>query len=359
MALAFGCGDITSNPTEKTLASLSIAPATASLKVGGSTSFQVLANYSDASSASIIPSWSVSGGIGSVTAAGYTGLFTATGEGTGSVNASYQTKSVSAAITVTASQAANGLVTLEVSPASLQARVGTTQIFTANGVNSSGESVAVSPVWTMIGDPVGTFSFSGTVATLETTSQGSAEISCVSGEVSGYSYVTIEGYSVDITVETDTYVDESNPTTTEEGQTVIKAGYLTGPPGEHYELYLIFSLAALPSSASIESATLHLYPTAADTPAFQLYNLTSAFSGTTTWSDKPSVGSYLLAKTFTADQYNDLSGDGLLSSVRAWYTTPAANYGLALKQDAATNGIVSLTSKENGATPPYLTIEYH
>ncbi len=185
--LLLGCGDLpesTSNVTSRYLTNLSISPTSASVPVGGSISFSATAYFSDGTTAPIIPSWSATNNLGTITTAGYSGIFVATQEGTGSVTASYGDMAASASITVTAEAITypGGLTTIEVSPRVLHATVGYIQVFTAAGTNASGESVEISPAWSMTGDPIGVLSWSGTVATLKSTGEGVALISCASGE---------------------------------------------------------------------------------------------------------------------------------------------------------------------------------
>jgi len=326
------------------------------LNVGASATFAATANYSNGSTAIVVATWSLTNNLGTVTSAGYTAIFKATASGTETITATYNEKSVSATITISATSEGD-LASIAVSPATATLRVNTTQVFMASGQNSSGEAVAISPVWSLTGSSIGTLTSSGSVATLEITSQGTAKVNCTSGEVVGYADVTASGYSVDITVETDTYVDSSATTTTYEGEPSLKAGNLA-PPGTQYETYLKYSLASLPSNITIQEATLKLYPTSAATPTFQIYNLASAFSGTTTWASKPTAGGFIVSGNFTAGDYNHISDPDLLTAAQGWYSTPATNYGLVVKQDGADNGMVVILSKENGANPPMLTIEY-
>jgi hypothetical protein len=357
--LLYACGDVENSVNGKVLSSLAISPTSAALVVGGSATFTVTATYTDGTAGSLMPAWSVTNSLGSITTAAYTGIFTATMEGTGGVIATSGGLSVEAAITVTAGPTPEpgGLTTIEVLPTSLNMPVGETQTFTATATNASGEAIELAPSWNMRGSAIGTFTSSGTTATLEAKATGHAVISCSSGEVTATVPVTIEGHIVNITVEADTYVDEANPTVTEEGQTTLQAGFVSAT-AKRFEAYLRFSLASLPAGVSIESATLKLYVNSTDSLSFQFYNLSSAFNATTTWNTKPTDGSAAQATTFTDGQYNNISSDTLLTTVRAWYANPSANFGLALRQDSATNGLATLLSKENGANPPILNILY-
>jgi len=351
-----GCGDVTDTSTAS-FVGLSISPASVSVKVGSTQEFTAVAVYSDGSESSVIPTWSVSGEIGSVIRVGYTGLFTATLEGSGLISAAYSTGVAWATLEVTASTEPDVLDTITLSPANVLARVEASQIFTATGLGASLETISISPTWEITGDAIGNLTTSGRVATLEITAEGSATISCVSGEVIGYSYVTIEGFVLEITAEADTFVDETNPTVIYYSDTSLKAGYVS-VTDRYYESYFRFPLTLIPAGASIESATLGLYASSVGSYDLQLKALTSDFSATTNWSTKPSIGSYLLSSSFSADSYNSLSGDALTSLVRDWLSGATPNYGLALLQEGGVDGVVVNVSVENVSNPSMLRLEY-
>jgi hypothetical protein len=354
-----GCGDQQSgNTSGKTPSSLAVSPTAATVKVGAKQIFTATATYTDGTSGPVIPTWSISGSIGSIVSAGYSGVFTATQVGIGSVTATYQTVSASALITVEAAVSPTVLASIEVSPSTLQARVLAVQTFTAAGTNASGESVTIFPAWTMTGDAIGNFTSSGTVATLEALAEGTATINCSSLEVSGSASVVIAGHSQVITVESDTYVDEANPGTSYEADIMLKAGYMTSAPSIHYETYLRFSLASLPAGAVIETATLNLYSITAGTSSLQMYKLAGAFSAATTWASRPASGAFIMSNSFSGGQMNSISSTELLTAVQGWLATPGDNFGLLIRQDGAENGVAVLNSKENGTQPPTLFIEY-
>jgi hypothetical protein len=351
-----GCGEEAAETGEKTITLLSISPSSASLKVGQSVTFSCTANYSDGSSASVKPTWTLSGAIGAITTIGYNCSFSASQEGFGSVNAAYGGLSASAAITVSV-EVAPGLATIEVSPAAYTGRVSGSVVFSAAGKTASAETMTIVPVWALSGDPVGVLSASGTTATLEITAEGHATIACTSGEVVGYAYVTIEGFVVEITVEADTYVDEADPGATHGSDFSLMAGYVS-LTGKHYETYLRFPLTLIPAGASIEAAVLRLYPSSAGSATLQLKRLDSAFSNATTWATKPTVGIFLLAGTFSPLVYNELGGDPLLTLVREWFAGTRDNRGVAIVQEITTDGTVVILSLENGSNFPLLRIEY-
>ncbi len=360
LCLLFACGDQSNNISNKTVASLAISPTTASLTVGSREGFSVNATFTDGSTAAIVPVWTTTGSLGVVTSVGYIGLFTAKAVGSGEVIATSGGFSAEATIIVTAAPTPEpgGLTTIEVSPTFINLPARSSQVFRATGINNSGEAIGITPTWTLSGDPIGTISFSGATATLETTATGKATITCISGEVETTVPVTVEGTALTITVEADTYVDEASPTVTEEGSTTLQAGFVSGT-AKHLEAYFRFPLTAVPAGATIESATLKLFVNSADATAFQFYNLNSAFDSTTTWNSKPTDGSSLMSVTFSANQYNNISDNSLLTQVRSWYSAPASNFGLALRQDTVSaSSTVTILSKENGTNPPVLTITY-
>lgn len=357
--LLYGCGENPNNPSAKTVSSLSVSPTSVTLLVGSSEGFSATAAFTDGTSGQVIPAWSATPSLGRIVVAGFTGVFIATAEGTAQISAFYSGKTAYAQAIINSSGEVTGLATIEIDPVSVQTYVNTVQEFNASGLTASGESIPIAPVWSITGDNVGTFSSTGTVATLETTAQGKATISCSSGEVVGNSYVTVEGFSVDVTVEVNAYVDSSTPEGSFPVATSLKAGYLQAG-STNYEAYLKFPVdTAIPANASIEAATLGLYiVSSGGTTSYQIYNLTSVFSGATTWNARPTFGSFLLSCSFTAGQYNSITNDSLLASVRSWYATPASNFGFDIKQDGSDNGVVVFTSLENGSNPPMLNVQY-
>jgi hypothetical protein len=363
--LIYACGEEQNSINGKVVSSLSIAPTSATVPNGSFEVFSTNATFTDGTNGPVQATWSTTNGIGTATKVVYNCLFTATSEGTGEVIASAGGLTAVATVTVTAGPTSEpgGLTTIEVSPATLDMPVGGTQMFTASGLNGSGESIGITPSWSINNTAIGTFTFSGTTATLESTAKGLAVITCSSGEITATVSVTIEGTIAIITAEADTYVDESSPTTSFESSTSLKAGYLTASPAEHFETYLRFSLASLPAGiTSFESVQLQVYATSADSPSFSVYGLSSGFDATTTWNSRPtnpSSGTFIASSTFTAGQYNSLSSDALTTAVKSWYATPAANFGLAIVQPGGSNGTVVFLSKEDSSKhPPILNITY-
>ena len=360
------CGDVQNSTNGKTVASLTVTPAKVACGVSSPEAFYAIPTYTDGTIGSYLhATWSVTNSLGSLLGVGFAEILTPSVAGTGEVHAVFGSLTGVATVTVTGSPTPepNGLTTIEVSPATLDMPVGATQTFTATGVDSLGNSVAFTPAWSLIGS-VGTFTFSGATATLEATSTGTAMISCASGEVVGTVPVTIEGQLVNLTVEVDTYVDQAQPTTTLEGGNTLTAGY-NSAGNSYFETYLRFSLTSLPAGVTIESAILELYVNSADSSslALELDNLNSPFTAATNWSTKPpdsSSSPIQSTTTFTAGQYNSINptNGALLTDVMTWYSSPATNYGISIRQPGTNNGIVTFYSKENTSqfNPPILTV---
>ncbi len=359
--LFMSCGEQEEGLNGKSVRSLSISPASATVEIGKTQVFSVTAEYTDGTTGNPQASWSVTGGIGDITVIGLNALFTATASGSGTVVAEAGGKSAAASVTVVLTGEApveTELATIEVSPATKVLRVGESETFTASGMDISGEAMDITPTWVVSGDAIGVLTASETVATLEVTAEGSAFVNAISGEVVGAAYVTAEGYVVEITVETDTYVDEANPDTSYGSANSLKAGYV-GSSNEHFEAYLYFYLDPwIPSGASIESAVLMIYPISAGSASLQLNELASSFTNSTTWNTgRPSIGTFILSHAFTEGGYNSLSNDDFLELVQDW-VNGASNNGLAILQEGTNDGTTVFISKEDGSNPPKLQVVY-
>ena len=356
----YACGDIENNANGKPVASLTVFPGTASGVVGSPETFNVIATFTDGTIGNVHATWSLNGNIGTLLGVGYAEILTPSLAGTGEVHAVFSGLTGIATITVTVAPTPepNKLVSIEVSPATLDMPVGATQTFSATGLNASGESVAFSPNWSLIGG-VGIFTASGTTATLESTSVGQATINCLAGDVVGTVPVTIEGFIANITVEADIYVDQANSTEVFAGATTLTSGYVVAS-NTRFETYLRFSLGSIPSGVTIESAVLQLFVNSAtDSTAYQLYNLNSPFTALTSWSIKPIDGSAIQTTTFTAGQYNSINSADLLNQIRTWYSGGSSVInGIAIRQDSVSNTTAGFLSKENGTNPPVLTVVY-
>lgn len=116
--------------------------------------------------------------------------------------------------------------------------------------------------------------------------------------------------------------------------------------GEHRSLYQ-FSLATIPSSQRVVSATLRLWVTGAESSTVSLYRVTQTWSeATLTWANSggvafnaTAVGSFVPAST---GRYYDIDVTALVAQ---WRAGTAANNGI-LTRLAGSNTLATFTSRE-------------
>ena len=130
--LLFACGsNIETVTTPKSLATITVTPATKTLRVGDTFTFTAVGYDSTGGTVSMTPTWSVMGSIGMITSAG---TFTATASGLGSVVATSSSISGSSEITVTSAS---------VSPELAVSTTSLTYSATQGGSNPSSQSVTI------------------------------------------------------------------------------------------------------------------------------------------------------------------------------------------------------------------------
>jgi hypothetical protein len=170
-----GCGD-----TGGAVASLSLSPTSATVGINQDQLFSAIAHNSVGNIVSVTPTWSVTGGIGTISS---TGLFIAgASAGSGTVIATAEGKTATAAVTVTA----NGRITGTVYD-STSRKVQSIKVYIPNTAilafsNSSG-------VYTLSNVPAGTYE----VLTLATDVyySASAEVTVASGETKIQNFILI------------------------------------------------------------------------------------------------------------------------------------------------------------------------
>ncbi|HEV8151175.1 MAG TPA: Ig-like domain-containing protein [Gemmatimonadales bacterium] len=149
-------GQATVTVTTRILATINVLPASVWLPINGTQQFYAEGKDGDGNPVAISPTWSVTGGGGSITSSG---LFTAGGvPGTfgNTVQASSGSISGHATVSVTTRTLANVIV---IPSLAILAGNGTQQ-FTAVGIDAAGDTVAISPTWRVTGGG-GTISSSG------------------------------------------------------------------------------------------------------------------------------------------------------------------------------------------------------
>jgi hypothetical protein len=128
------------------LASISITPGPVTLAIGGAQQF--VATGKDASGNVIIisPTWSVEADGGSISSAGLFTAGTVSGAYPNTVKASSGTISSTASVTVTK----GALATLTLTPDPISLSIGNTQQFVATGKDAEGNTVSLSPIWSVV-----------------------------------------------------------------------------------------------------------------------------------------------------------------------------------------------------------------
>ena len=173
----------TSSPPPVTLQSLTLTPATASIRIGATQQFSVSGKMSDGSTVSITDAaWAATGGTVSTS-----GLYTA-GQAGGSfrVIATKSGKADTSAVTVTVPPT---LQSISISPSSVTLNTGDTKQFTVSGKMSDGSTATVTgAVWTATG---GTVSSSGFYTAGGTAGSYSIKATANNGALSASAAITV------------------------------------------------------------------------------------------------------------------------------------------------------------------------
>ena len=203
-------GSATVNVTSGPAAVITVSPDPAELAVDGTQQFTATAVDASGNPASITPVWSVEEGGGTIDAS--TGVFTAgatTGTFTNTVRATSGDLFGSATVTVTSGSAA--VITVSPDPAELATNA--TQEFTATAEDSAGNTVEITPVWSVeegggeIDSETGIFTAGDTEGTFANT------VRATSGDLFGSATVTVtSGSTLVITVSPDSVGIATNGT---------------------------------------------------------------------------------------------------------------------------------------------------
>lgn len=179
------------------LTSISVAPSTASVQVGGSQLFTATARDQFGQPMSSQPpfTWAVSGG-GTISGVG---LFTAsTAGGPFTVTATSGSVSGTASVTVTAAPV---LTNISVAPSTASVPVSKTQQFTATGLDQFGTAMAPQPTFNWAVSGGGTITNPGGLFTAGTTTGGPFTVTASSGAVSGTAAVTVTSAPADFSIQ--------------------------------------------------------------------------------------------------------------------------------------------------------------
>ncbi|MCC6430931.1 MAG: Ig-like domain-containing protein [Gemmatimonadaceae bacterium] len=131
----------TTTPAPKTLSSITVSPATATLTIGGTQALAVTGTYSDATTAAITTGLTYTTSASTVATVTSAGVVTAVSAGSATITASVSGKSATAAITVSAP--APTLSSIAVTPGSVNLAPAATQQLTVTGTYSDATTAAL------------------------------------------------------------------------------------------------------------------------------------------------------------------------------------------------------------------------
>jgi hypothetical protein len=198
-----GMGNSTTPPA-KTLTSVSVSPAAASVSMGNTQQYTATAKYSDGSTANVssTASWAV--GSSAIAAISATGLVTGKAAGSTSVTASLSGMTGTASLDVETGTVSKTLKSIAVTPVSVSVAPGASQQFTATGTYSDGSTanISTSATWIAASPSIATINSSGLatgVAGGSTTV--SASLSGISSNAAAVSVVALASISVTPTLE--------------------------------------------------------------------------------------------------------------------------------------------------------------
>jgi hypothetical protein len=169
------------------LATITVTPNPATMGIGAAQQFTAVGKDAAGNVLTIVPSWSVIAGGGSINPT--SGLFTAgntAGSFANTVRASVGTIAGTATVNVTAGP----LATITVTPNPQTLQTGATQQYTAVGRDAGGNVLTISPAWSVANgggtiDPTGLFTAGTTTGTFANT------VTATSGTISGTATVTV------------------------------------------------------------------------------------------------------------------------------------------------------------------------
>ena len=137
-----GCDSSSTTPAAKTLSSIAVSPASASLTIGGTQALTVTGTYSDASTAALTSGVTFTSSANTIATASASGVVTAVAAGSAIITATASGKSATAAITVTAP--APTLTSIAITPGTISLAPAATQQLTVTGTYSDATTAALS-----------------------------------------------------------------------------------------------------------------------------------------------------------------------------------------------------------------------
>jgi hypothetical protein len=133
------------------LESITVTPTPVSLDIGAQQTFTAVGHDEDGNVVTISPTWTVTGGGGTISGAGLFTAGTAAGTFTNTVRATVGSGCSGIFGRATVTVLPGALTTVTVLPTTTTLAEGATQQFTATGVDAHGNAVAITPVWSVVG----------------------------------------------------------------------------------------------------------------------------------------------------------------------------------------------------------------
>ncbi|CAN5906586.1 hypothetical protein BH11GEM1_BH11GEM1_06280 [soil metagenome] len=169
------------------LAKITVTPNPVTLSPGATQQFTAVGTDAGGNVVGISPVWSVANGGGSINSA--SGVFTAAGA-VGTYANTVKATSGTVSGTATVSIVAGALASITVTPAAVTLSNGMTQQFTATGADAGGNTVAITPVWSVVNGG-GSINASGLFTASAPNGTYANTVMATSGGLSGTASVTV------------------------------------------------------------------------------------------------------------------------------------------------------------------------
>lgn len=180
----YGCGEVKHTiSNDPVLTYIRVSPSTAQVNVGASRTFTAIGYDQNVNVMSFTPSWTTSGGVGSINSSG---VFTGEADGAGKVKAASGAVNGESTVTVIDTR----VTSVVVSPDAATVRVGNSIYYNATGYDSTGLPHVITPTWSVSGG-VGIIYSSGRLGVFTAQSVGAGAVSATYNSVSGRATVTV------------------------------------------------------------------------------------------------------------------------------------------------------------------------
>jgi uncharacterized protein YjdB len=185
-----GSADLTVSAAPKTLTTIAVTPATATIAIGATQQFTATAKYNDGTTANVTTSATWSSSNSAIAKIAPSGVASALATGSATITATLSGVSGTATVTVPVPVVAKTLTSVAVSPATPSIAIGATQQFVATATysDSTRANVTTSASWTSSNPAIAKVTSAGLASAL---AGGSATITATIDGVSGSSSLTV------------------------------------------------------------------------------------------------------------------------------------------------------------------------